>query len=82
MSSCRYLTEEGIAELKGSNEKITTNEIIRIVLDVSSRLFWMSGFVQHFSDESFNQWLKFDAKYLDNVLRFLDRLGVMSSVFN
>lgn len=36
MSSCRYLTEEGIAELKGSNEKITLHEIIRIVLDVSS----------------------------------------------
>ncbi|TNM90952.1 hypothetical protein fugu_003241 [Takifugu bimaculatus] len=32
-----YLTEEGIAELKGSNEKITTNEIIRIVLDSDLR---------------------------------------------
>lgn len=36
MWPCRYLTEEGIAELKGSIEKITLNEIIRIVLDVSS----------------------------------------------
>uniref|UniRef100_H3C1T4 Survival of motor neuron-related-splicing factor 30 n=1 Tax=Tetraodon nigroviridis TaxID=99883 RepID=H3C1T4_TETNG len=32
-----YLTEEAIAELKGSNEKITPNEIIRIVLDSDLR---------------------------------------------
>lgn len=35
LSSSRYLSEEGIAELKGSAEKITTSDIIRIALDVS-----------------------------------------------
>lgn len=34
--SCRYLSDEGIAELKGSAEKITHSDIIRIALDVSA----------------------------------------------
>lgn len=38
LSSYRYLSDEGIAELKGSVEKITLNDIIRIALDVSSNL--------------------------------------------
>ena len=33
--SHRYLSDEGIAELKGSAEKITPNDIIRIALNVS-----------------------------------------------
>lgn len=35
VSFYRYLSDEGIAELKGSAEKITHNDIIRIALDVS-----------------------------------------------
>lgn len=35
LSSYRYLSDEGIAELKGSAEKITHSDIIRIALDVS-----------------------------------------------
>lgn len=31
----RYLSDEGIAELKGSAENITHEDIIRIALDVS-----------------------------------------------
>ena len=38
LSSSRYLSDEGIAELKGSAEKITHNDIIRIALDVSFNL--------------------------------------------
>lgn len=35
LSSYRYLSDEGIAELKGPAENITHSDIIRIALDVS-----------------------------------------------
>lgn len=35
LTSFRHLSEEGIAELKGSAEKITASEVIRIALNVS-----------------------------------------------
>lgn len=34
-TSSRHLSEEGIAELKGSVEKITASDVIRIALNVS-----------------------------------------------
>lgn len=35
LTSCRHLSEEGIAELKGSAEKVTASDVIRIALNVS-----------------------------------------------
>lgn len=35
LTSSRHLSEEGIAELKGSAEKITASDAIRIALNVS-----------------------------------------------
>lgn len=35
LTSSRHLSEEGIVELKGSAEKITASDVIRIALNVS-----------------------------------------------